>query len=193
MRILEVDYPINTKCYIAFDGAIRECIFLGTKGINEGNITNIYYMLFVAGEYPGIIYVKFDSMSAMSGLWRDTRCKTILYRTIEDCINHTNPIQANYGSTSDCYHAKFMQKFFQNCKVCNVGGHIEGYCWNGIEAVPVTCSLDSDEYTIDEHGFSMKGQVHPAWSGMKMLEGDARVYRTKQECKNDNQVKVITF
>lgn len=194
MEILKVIYPIGKKCYIRRGGAFRECIFLGTQGVaNEKGYVKSYYYLNIAGV--GIRIVEFDRLGQIDKWYYKTTCDTILYPTLEDCQNKTNCIKAMYGSTDNCYNDKFMEQFFPECSVCNCGGTIYGWAWDGTDAVKVRCTITSEEYSITEYGFIKKGRVVSCgYVNSYNLCGDlGTIYRTKTACMARNKAVVVTF
>ena len=194
MEILQVNYPIGSKCYTRFENAFRECIFLGTKGVKneEKGVIHSFYVLNIAGY--GTTLIRFDRLGQF-GLWyHGSKCDTILYPTLDDCMRRTNPITAMYGTTSNCYNGGFMQPFFNDCSVCNVGGNIHGWVWDGTDAVQVYCKFSSAEYCIDADGFHHYGVVEPVgYIGRLGMCKEKKVYKTKNACMADNEALVVTF
>ncbi len=194
MEILKVNYEIGKKCFMRFNNAFRECIFLGTKGVkNEKGCVVSYYILNIAGV--GETLVKFDRFNQFDKWYHSTLCNTILYPTLEDCKNKTNCITAMYGSTDNCYNGKFMKQFFPECSVCNCGGTIYGWAWNGTDAVVVSCRLTSAEYSIDENGFHKEGRVMScSYTDSYNFCGDlGKIYPTKAACIAEHEANVVTF
>lgn len=194
MEILKVNYEIGAKCYTRFQNAFRECIFLGTRGIKGGNgYTHSYYVLNIAGI--GIINLKFNRLNQFDYWYHNTTCNTPLYVTLDDCMNEVNPITANYGSTTNCYNGKFMEQFFPECSVCNCGGTIYGWVWNGTDAVQVRCALSSAEYTIDENGFHREGRVYSiSYANSYVLCMDlGKIYPSKAACMAEHKAEVVRF
>ena len=195
MEILQVDYEIGAKCYTRYDNAFRECIFMGTKGVTDGrNHVVSCYVLNIAGI--GIRYVAFDRFGQFNNWYRGTTCNTTLYKTVDDCMCKRNPIMAKYGDTENCYNGRFMEQFFPECSVCNCGGSIYGWAWDGTDAIEVGCRLTSDEYKIDESGFHKVGRVQASWcvgNLRRICVGWGEVYRTKEECLANNKAEIVTF
>ena len=194
MEILKVNYEIGAKCYARFQNAFRECIFMGTRGIkNQKGYTISCYVLNIAGI--GIVNLEFDRFNQFDNWYRGTTCYTTLYATLDDCMNKTNPITANYGDTENCYNSKFMEQFFPECSVCNCGGTIYGWAWNGTDAVQVRCSLSSAEYTIDENGFHREGRVFSIGyaDSYEMCRDLGKIYPSKAACMAEHKAKVVTF
>lgn len=198
MEILKVNYEIGNKCYAQIQGAVRECIFLGTTGIKQDNgFVASYYHLNVAGI--GERYVEFDRFGQFDDWYHASKCVTPLYTTIEDCVARKNPITAQYGATDNLYNEKFMQPFFKNCKVGNCGGIITGWIFDGVRPIQVFVTLTSAEYKIDENGFSMVG-IPKAYGFVDNIsripsaeQRNAKVYKSYEDCKADNAPQVVTF
>lgn len=193
MEILKVNYPIGSKCYTRFGNAFRECIFLGTKGAkNKRGVVDSFYVLNIAGY--GTTLIEFDRFGQFDSWYHGSKCNTTLYPTLDDCMRKTNPITAMYGSTSNCYNGGFMQPFFNDCSVCNVGGSIHGWVWNGTDAVQVYCAFSSAEYCIDADGFHHNGVVESVgYIGRLGMCRGKKVYKTKNACMADNEALVVTF
>ena len=191
---MKVNYEIGAKCYTRFQNAFRECIFMGTKGIkNEKGYTNSYYVLNIAGV--GETLIEFDRFHQFDNWYHGSRCYTPLYPTLEDCMNKTNPITAMYGTTDNCYNSSFMEQFFPECSVCNCGGTIYAWAWNGTDAVQVRCSLTSAEYTIDAEGFHRVGRVYSVGyaDSYGMCRDLGKVYPSKAACMAEHKAEVVTF
>ena len=198
MEILKVNYEIGKKCFTRFNNEFHECIFLGTKSVknDENNCWTACYVLNVAGV--GIRYLAFDRFNQFNNWYHRTMCNTTLYETLDDCMKKANPITAQYGSTDNCYNKSFMQPFFKDCSVCNCGGSIYTYIWDGTDAVWAIGVFSSAEWTINENGFCMTAELRPISEVNNFrrvfLKGHAyKCYRTKGECLADNEPKVVTF
>lgn len=193
MEILQVNYPIGSKCYTRCGDAFRECIFLGTKGVkNKKGVVVSFYVLNIAGY--GTTLIEFDRFGQFNSWYRSTKCNTTLYPTLNDCMRRTNPITAMYGSTSNCYNGGFMEQFFKDCTVCHAGGNIHGWVWNGTDAVQVYCKFSSAEYCIDANGFHHYGVVESVgYIGSHGMCMGKKVYKTKKTCMADNKALVVTF
>lgn len=195
MEILKVNYEIGAKCYIRFHNAFRECIFLGTKGVEckDGRVCSCY-MLNIAGV--GETLIAFDRFGQFDHWYRGTTCYTELYPTLKDCMDKTNCITAEYGSTDNCYNSRFMEQFFPECSVCNCGGTIYGWAWDGTDAVKVICHITSEEYTIDADGFHKVGEVRASWYVDNLLRkcyNLGKIYRTRADCMAEHKAEVVTF
>lgn len=193
MEILKVNYEIGAKCYTRYGNAFRECIFLGTRGIKYDGQVDSYYVLNIAGV--GETFVKFDRGGQFNKWYHGTECYTTLYPTLDDCKNKTKCITAKYGTTDNCFNSIFMKQFFPECSVCNCGGTIYGWAWNGTDAVKVRCALSSAEYTIDENGFHRDGRVYSIGyaNSHNMCRDFSKIYPTKDACMAENKAEVITF
>ena len=194
MEILKVNYEIGAKCYIRFRNAFHECIFMGTRGIkNQQGFTKSCYVLNIAGI--GIVNLEFDRLGQFNNWYNSTTCNTILYATLDDCMNKTKPITAKYGSTSNCYNGKFMEQFFPECSVCNCGGTIYGWAWDGTDAVEVRCSLSSAEYIINANGFHREGRVFSIGyaDSYRMCNDLGKIYPSKAACMAEHKAIVVTF
>ena len=197
MEILKVNLQYGSKCYLRHDGAIREAIFNGTKCVDKVNGGYAYcYMLDIAGI--GERLVEFDRFHTFDDWYRNTTCKTCLYPTINDCVNHRNAISANFGSVSNAWNAKFMRPYFPNFSVCDCGGYIHSYAWDGTQAVFLSAKLNDRTWTMDKYGFRIDEPMNIIWSvqGAYRTFGrfyPTKTYRTKQECEADNTPIVVTF
>ena len=198
MEILKVNYEVGNKCYIQIQGAVRECIFLGTTGIKQDDgFVASYYHLNIAGI--GEKYLKFDRGGQFQKWYYTSCCETPLYTTIEDCIANRHPITAQFGATDNMYNGNFMQQFFKNCKVGNVGGSITGWIFDGVKPIQVFVILTSAEYKIDENGFNMAGFPKAfdfVGSDIKITSTEmenAKVYKSYEDCKSDNKIQLVTF
>lgn len=196
MEILKVNYKIGAKCYTRYQNAFRECIFLGTKGIKREEQTNYadsFYVLNIAGI--GETLIQFDRAGQSGNWYRTTKCNTPLYPTLDDCMNKTNCITAMYGTTSNCYNAAFMRQFFPECSVCNCGGNIYAWAWNGTDAVKIICGLTSNEYLFDKDGFHRNGEVFAiARAGIcSAFENFCKIYPSKEACMAENKAEIVTF
>lgn len=185
MEILKVNYEVGNKCYLRYNGAIREAIFLGTIGrAVDKRIVRSYYYLNVAGVGKGLY--EFDRQGNFDCWWGGGQCETILYKTAEDCLAKKNPIMCQYGSTDNCSNTWFMEQFFPGISVCNCGGSCWTYLWDGTQAVCTYVHFCNHQYILDENGFHFLGYMTPDLTGRKL-------YRTAAECMADNKPVVVTF
>ncbi len=198
MKILQVNLQIGSKCYLRYDGAIREAIFDGTKSAKKPNHNYyaLYYMLNIAGV--GNTLVEFDDDGQFDNWYRCTTCRTILFHTIEDCLNNKSQITALCGSVSNAYNGRFMQQFFPDFRVCCCGGTIHAYAWDGTQPVYLGAKLPDFAWVMDKKGFRVLEEYTIQWwvqgtNYWLYRVNPTKTYITKEECMADNRAVVVTF
>lgn len=193
MEILKLQgVKCGDKCYVKYDGAIRECMFNGTRTTESG----VAMMLNVAGiGKMNLLFPRFATFN----LWYHGKPAPVgLFRTLDDAKSNKS-ILGMYGTTDNCYNSNFMQPFFSNVSVCNCGGSNYAWWWDGTDAVSVFVALPSGGYVDDNLGFRFVGEFRVCGyvgNNLRIINREVPVsdlYMTKAACCAEHEPCVVTF
>jgi len=192
MGILKVqNIGFGEKCYIKFDGAIRECIFNGTRTTDKG----VAMMLNIA--QVGNRNVLFPRFETFDSWYHGGLAKLPIYKTLDDAKANRFMV-GYYGEADNCYNSKFIQPFYKNVSVCNCGGSNYAWWWNGVDAVNVFISLPNG-YIDDANGFrfiggfKIVGYVNNHLRIIFKEVSENELYLSKERCCAEHKPKVVTF
>lgn len=139
---------------------------------------NAVYILDIAGV--GIKNIELSRLTAIRG-GRDSKVPGILFETIAD-FQKDNPILDEFGSMNNAYDSGFIQPLFKKCSVCNCGGDIYTWKWEGVRAQRHMVLPNAVRWHWDENGFHCSLNEMEGW------------YSSKEECeKAAGNINVVKF
>lgn len=172
--VLKCNAEFNKIYYVKYQNSLRECKFIRTEGYNY----KCYYVLNIAGV--GIINIEHNpNHNSYPDWWRTSLTPGILYESI-DAYRKQTPITDNYGTTENAYNHRFIQPLFPNYSVCNCGGGIYTWKWDGCQA---------NRYKITGH-VSWKWDEDGFTSNLCFRED---CFPSKSSCEEANQIEVVKF
>lgn len=174
MHILKCNADFGKIYYVEVQGTLRQCKFIRTElgGIRP------YYVLDIAGI--GIAKIGCDSSRYFDKWYRTSTIPSILYASIDDYRNN-KPIMDNYGSTGNCFNSKFIEPLFKCHAVCQCGGSVATWKWDGCKAIKYIVGVSNIGWTWDEDGFHC------------ILNESTGCYRSKRECEMNSNILVVAF
>jgi hypothetical protein len=174
MEILKCNADYNKVYYVEFKGSLHQCKLIRTELASDTPV----YVLNIAQK--GIVKIPANRNLYFNEWYRGSKIPSILYASIEDYQNGT-PIIDDYGSTSNCYNAPFIDKLFKYCKPCNCGGSTITWIWRNCKAIQQMVHMRKVSWYWDCDGFHCS------------LNDLIGYYRTKEECERNSSISVVTF
>lgn len=174
MEILKCNATPNNVYYVEYKGQLCQCKFIRTESSGGTPV----YVLNIAQR--GIVKIPANRNLHFDKWYRNSKLPSILYERVED-YRTNKPIIDDYGSTSNCYNSSFITPLFKRCSVCNCGGSIHTWKWNGHKAVKHFLSATNLFWCWDNDGF------HCALNELEDC------YPSKEDCERNNTISVVTF
>ena len=174
MEILKCNAEFDKIYYVEVQGTLRQCKFIRT----EFGERNPYYVLDIAGM--GIVKISCDSFRHFNKWYHTSTIPSILYASINDYLKN-KPIIDNYGSTGNCYNSDFIKPLFKHHVVCQCGGSVTTWKWNGCRAEEYIVGVSKISWTWNENGFHC------------VLNEMSNCYRSKSECETNSCLLVVAF
>ena len=174
MEILKCNADFGKIYYVEVQGTLHQCKLIRT----EFGKRYPYYVLDIAGI--GVAKIECDRFGHFNKWYHTSTIPSILYASIDDYCNH-KPIMDNYGSTGNCYNSKFIEPLFKHHAVCQCGGSVATWKWDGCKAVKYFVGVSNIGWTWDEDGFHC------------ILNESTGCYRSKSECERNSNILVVTF
>lgn len=186
MEILKVNAIIGEKYFIEWHGALRQCVFHGTRGKN----CKAYYMLDIAGI--GEKEIPFNRIGEFNNWYYGSKCNSILYESIENYKIH-QPITAMYGADDNCYNSSFMSLYFPNLNICQCGGAVTAWAFDGVKPVKVYVSLNTEWNYTETFHYKIDDILCFQIDNFKNKMDASKVYKTAKECEIANQITIVAF
>ena len=174
MEILKCNADYNKVYYVEFGGQLCQCKLIRTEAMDNTPV----YVLNVA--QMGVVRIEALRNRYFDQWYHRSEIPSILYDSVED-YRRGKPITDNYGSTSNCYDAPFVDKLFTRCKPCNCGGYTITWKWNGCKAIKHIVNFKNISWQWDNKGFHC------------ILNDLEDCYRSEEECERNSSISVVTF
>lgn len=174
MEILKCNADFSKVYYVEIKGNLHQCKLLCTESSNRYPV----YVLDVA--QIGVVRIESNRQHHFDKWYRTSKIPSILYDSVESYRNR-KPIIDDYGSTGNCYNSSFIMPLFKRCSVCNCGGSVYTWKWDGCKAVKHIVNMSKVTWYWDAEGFHCI---------LNELEG---FYKTQHDCEVNNELSVVTF